>query len=143
MKYVNVFLLLIIFIAAAQNGAAQTVKQTNQRNKTAKCLNYEPEKVSLRGQLLRKTVVNASNQKETIWTLKLDAPVCVNADAENEFSVKQDRVADVQLVLTAEMFKKYRAQLNKKIEASGTLFGAHTQHHFTDVLMIVEEITTK
>jgi hypothetical protein len=140
MKYLNIVLLLILF-APMQSSEAQTSKQTN--SKTAKCLSYEPEKVSLRGQLLRKTLVNASNQKETIWTIKLDAPVCINADAENEMNVKQNRVTDVQLVLTTEMFKKYRAQLNKKIEASGTLFGGHTQHHFTDVLMIVEEIKAR
>lgn len=143
MKSVNLILLFILFVSALQSATAQVSKQTGSKNKTAKCLAYEPEKVSLRGQLSRKTVVNASNQKETIWTLKLDAPACVNADAENEFNVKQNRVLDVQLVLTAEMFKKYRALVNKKIAARGTLFGAHTQHHFTDVLMIVEEVTAR
>lgn len=143
MKYLNVVLLLVLFAAASQIIQAQVSKQTSSKTKTAKCLAYEPEKVSLRGQLLRKSVVNASNQKETIWTIKLDAPVCVNADPENEMNAKQNRVTDVQLVLTGEMFKKYRAQLNKKVEASGTLFGGHTQHHFTSVLMIVEEIKAR
>ncbi|HEX8197033.1 MAG TPA: hypothetical protein VF571_12650, partial [Pyrinomonadaceae bacterium] len=72
-------LLLFIFICTASIAVADA--------QTGKCLNYEPEKVSLRGQLLRKSVVNASNQKETIWTIKLDAPVCVKADAGNEFNV--------------------------------------------------------
>jgi hypothetical protein len=128
-------LLLFIFICTASIVAADA--------QTAKCLNYEPEKVSLRGQLLRKSVVNASNQKETIWTIKLGAPVCVKADAENEFNVAAARVSDVQLVLSSEQFKKYRTNLNRKIEAGGTLFGAHTQHHFTNVLMIVEEIKAR
>ena len=128
-------LLLFIFISIASIAAADA--------QTAKCLSYEPEKVSLRGQLLRKSVVNASNQKETIWTLKLDAPICVKADAGNEFNVAVERLTDVQLVLSTEQFKKYRANLNKKIEAGGTLFGAHTQHHFTNVLMIVEEIKAR
>lgn len=142
MKSLSIFLLLILF-AARQDALAQVSKQTEPKHKTADCLSYEPEKVSLRGRLLRKTIVNASNQKETIWTLKLDAPVCVKADRGNEFNAAVARVTDVQLVLSAEQFKKYRAHLNKKTIAGGTLFGAHTQHHFTDVLMIVEEITTR
>ncbi|HEX8399908.1 MAG TPA: DUF4431 domain-containing protein [Pyrinomonadaceae bacterium] len=128
-------LLLFVFISIVSVAAANA--------QTAKCLSYEPKKVSLRGHLLRKSVVNASNQKETIWTIKLDAPICVKADAGNEFNVAVKRLTDVQLVLSSEQFKKYRANLNKKIEAGGTLFGAHTQHHFTNVLMIVEEIKAR
>lgn len=81
-----------------------------------------------------------SKQKETVWVLKLDKPICMNAGAENEFDIKQAHVKEIQLGLDKEMYRKYRALLNKRVEASGMLFGAHTQHHVTDVLLDAKEI---
>lgn len=135
--------LLVLFFFAAANAQQNSVKSSSPVAKpgASACLAYEPEAVSLRGRLLRKTFVNASKQKEVVWILKLSAPICVKADTEeNEFNISRKRVTDVQLVLDADKYRKNTAAPNKQIEASGTLFGAHTQHHFTDVLLIVGDI---
>jgi len=84
--------------------------------------------------------MNVSGQKEVVWILRLAKPVCVNADEASDFNVERSRVTDVQLVLEADMFKKYRALLGKKVRAMGTLFGEHTAHHFTPVLLDVTAV---
>jgi len=125
-KFIFAVFLSLIFVFAAQ---AQT-----------DCLNYEPENVTLNGKLVRLSMKNVSNQKETIYVLELKTPICVNADSENEYNPQQSGVKDIQLAFSEEKFKSSRALLNKTVSVSGTLFGEHTQHHFTKVLMIVSEI---
>ena len=116
--------LIFVFAAQAQN----------------RCLNYEPENVTLRGKLIRVPMKNISGQKETIYVLKLKTPICVNADAENEYNPQHSGIRDIQLAFSAEKFKSSRSLLNKNVTVSGTLFGEHTQHHFTKVLLMVATI---
>jgi hypothetical protein len=134
------FVLSLVF-AAVFIFAGQTINAQNAENKT--CLEYEPANTTLEGELLHRSVVNASEQKETIWIVKLAAARCVAADAENEMNPAIERVSDVQLVLTAAQTRRIRALGNRKISVSGTLFAAHTQHHFTEVLLIVGEVAKK
>ena len=105
------------------------------------CLDYEPAEVSLAGTISRRTFVNASEQKEVVWILRLAKPVCVNADENSDSNVKRARVKDVQLVLEPGMFAEYRRLLGKKVRATGTLFGEHTAHHFTSVLLDVTKMS--
>lgn len=125
-KFIFAVFLSLIFVFAAQ---AQTG-----------CLNYEPENVTLSGKLARLSMKNISGQKETIYVLKLETPICVNADTENEYNQQQSGVKDIQLAFDAEKYKSSRALLNKNVSVSGTLFGEHTQHHFTKVLIMVSDI---
>jgi len=107
------------------------------------CLNYEPDPVTLVGTVSRKTFLNVSEQKEIVWILELAKPICVNADEGSDFNLHRTRVSEVQLVLEPEMFGKYRRLLGKKVKATGTLFGEHTAHHFTPVLLDVTEIRSQ
>lgn len=125
-NFIYGFLLTLIFIFAAQA----------QKN----CLNYEPENVTLSGKLTRLSLVNASKQKETIYVLKLKSPVCINADADNEFNLRQNGIGDIQLVFDPKKYRSSRLLVNKHVVVSGTLFGEHTQHHFTKVLLTVAGI---
>lgn len=125
-KFIFTIFLSLIFVFAAQ-------AQNN-------CLSYEPENVSLSGKLTRLAMKNISGRKETIYVLKLKTPICVDADAQNEYNPRQSGIKDVQLAFDAEKYKSARALLNKNVSVSGTLFGEHTQHHFTKVLMSVSEI---
>lgn len=134
-------LILSLVFAAVLIFAAPTTRAQTAKNKT--CLVYEPAKTTLDGQLTRRAVVDASEQKEMIWLVKLRSAQCVAADAENEMNPAIESVSEVQLVLTAEQMRRARPLLNQKITVAGTLFAAHTQHHFTEVLMIVSELTKK
>ena len=107
------------------------------------CLQYEPATVDLDGQILRSTFVNASGRKETVWLLKLDAPICVDSDGADGINQKAENIRRLQLVLTPNDYKNYQKYLTKKVSASGTLFYGHTQHHFTEVLLSVTVIRLK
>jgi hypothetical protein len=136
----KLFFISLVF-AAVLIFAGQTTHAQTAKNKT--CLAYEPAKTILDGQLTRRAVINASEQKETIWIIKLRTAQCVAADAENEMNPAIGTVSEIQLVLTAAQMRRYRPLLNQKITVAGTLFAAHTQHHFTEVLLIVSEMAKK
>lgn len=125
-----VFILLLVHVSA--QGA---------RGRDGSCLNYEPEIVTLRGKLERRTFTNVSGVRETHYILKLDRPVCVNADPNNEYNQQQKKISELQLV-PAMILKTHGASalLNRHVIVSGVLFGAHTQHHFTKILLSVKEI---
>jgi len=112
----------------------------------AACLQYEPAAVSLRGKLLRRVYAAPPNYEdlhkgdrpETYWIIQLQSPTCVNEDkAEPDLNVFQRDIRSVQLVLTKEKYRMYKSLLSKRVVATGTLFGAHTAHHHTPVLMTV------
>jgi hypothetical protein len=130
-------LLLLTFLGLA---AVSAIAQDTSSASVQKCLNYEPETVSLTGTIARRTFINVSEQKEVVWILKIVKPICLKGDEGSDFNVKRSRVSDIQLVLDPEMFGKYRGLLGKKVSATGTLFGEHTAHHFTPVLLDVSEI---
>jgi hypothetical protein len=136
MIFFRLSLFSIVFALSAFNIiAAPPVAGTMQG-----CLNYEPAQNALEGTISRRTFMNASDQKEVVWILRLAKPVCVNADEGSDFNVERSRVTDVQLVLEADMFAKYRGLLGKRVRAMGTLFGEHTGHHFTPVLLDVTAV---
>lgn len=93
------------------------------------------------GTVSRKSFINVSDQKEVVWVLKLAKPICVNPDEDSDFNLKRSEVSDVQLVLEPGMFKKYRHLVGKRVTTRGTLFGEHTAHHFTPVLLDVTEMS--
>ena len=132
--------LIFSFIFILSVTAVAALAQTSGNKQ---CLAYEPATVTLKGKLLRKAVINASEQTEVIWVLKLEDSVCVAADAENEFNPSVESVTEVQLVLNREHLIKSRDLQNRKISVNGALFAGHTQHHFTDVLLMVANVKKK
>lgn len=112
----------------------------------AGCKSYEPAAVSLHGTLLKKTFpgppnyqdVNKGDKPETFWLVKLDSPICVARDkSEPDLNPAQKDVRQVELVLNNEQEGRVNLLLGKRVVATGTLFGAHTGHHHTPVLLTV------
>ncbi len=112
----------------------------------AGCKSYEPASVSLHGTLLRRNFAGPPNYEdihkgdkvETFWLLKLDSPICVVQDRANpDLNPSQTNVRKVQLVLNKDDSERLNALLGKRVIATGTLFGAHTGHHHTPVLLTV------
>jgi hypothetical protein len=63
----------------------------------------------------------------------------VNQDASNpDLNPSQKNVRQVQLVLDQKDCDK--ALLGKRVVATGSLFGAHTGHHHTPVLLTVSNL---
>ena len=113
------------------------------------CLSYEPSVVALHGVLIRKTFAGPPNysdirkgdKAETSLFLNLDWPVCVNVDkSEPDLNPSRKNISRVQLVLEVGTYGRYGALLGKTVLATGTLFGAHTGHHHTPVLLTVNSV---
>ncbi len=49
-------------------------------------------------------------------------------------------VRQMQMVLTAEQLRKYASFVNRRVQATGSLFHAHTGHHHTPVLLAVADL---
>lgn len=102
-------------------------------------------RVELAGVLARRTYPGPPNYEsvargarpETTWLLRLDRPACVAADASDTtgFNVAVASVREVQLAVTPEQFRRYRGRVGQRVALSGALFGAHTGHHRTPVLL--------
>ena len=112
----------------------------------AGCKSYGPASVSLHGTLLEKTFPGPPNYKdvhkgdtpETFWLLKLDSPICVAQDkSEPDLNPEQKDVREVELVLSNDQARRVNHRLNDRVVATGTLFGAHTGHHHTPVVLTV------
>jgi hypothetical protein len=113
------------------------------------CRSYEPTVVTLHGTLIRKSVAGPSNyddiskgvETETYWLLNLDSPICVNQDtSEPELNPGQKNVRRVQLVLDEGAYEQFKSLLGKRVVATGSMFGAHTGHHHTPVLLTVTHL---
>ena len=73
-----------------------------------------------------------------ILLLKLESPNCVDEDkAQPDLNPSRKNVRKVQLVLNKEHDERANALRGKRVVATGTLFGAHTGHHHTSVLLTV------
>jgi hypothetical protein len=136
-----VLLLLLMSIATLFRGQAKPVSQ---------CLAYEPSVVTLSGTLVRKTLpgppnyesIQKGDRAETSWHVQLAKPVCVDEDKNDpRLNPAQKDIRSVQLVLTPEMYEKYKSLVGKQVRATGTLFGEHTGHHHTPVLLTIQTMT--
>lgn len=130
-----------IFYAAL---AACILTQGRDVSAAQHCLRYEPVVVALSGILVRRTYPGAPNyesikdgdQPETGYYLKLQSPVCVKAE-ENDESSDHDDIKEVQLVLDIKQYATLRPKLGKSISLSGQLFEGFNGHHHTSVLLTV------
>jgi hypothetical protein len=105
--------------------------------------------VKITGTLTRKTFpgppnyesVRKGDRAEMYWLVELRSPACVLEDKVSpDLNPSQDQIREVQLVLESAMYKTYSGLIGRRVVAQGTLFGAHTGHHHTPVLLTVESI---
>src|SRR6185503_21224078 len=103
-------LLLILFITTEPAPSAQP------------CLAYEPDTVSVRGTIKRRTFPGPPNyesvakgdQPEVMWVLRLARPVCVSASGDRN---EEKDVSNVQLVFPGAEndYRRYRSFVNKRV----------------------------
>jgi hypothetical protein len=140
-RHIIVGLSLLLSLAAGCHG--QTGKDTS-------CLPYGPSVVRLTGTLIRQTFpgppnyesVRKGDKPETDWLLDLSRPVCVDQDkVEPDLNPAQRDVRRVQLVVDETAYKTHKNLVGKQVVATGTLFGEHTGHHHTPVLLTVSTLS--
>ena len=98
---------------------------------------FEPSKSSISGKIVVETFFDANENNENSFILKLDQPIKVVADPNDDLNSTTSNVTKVQLTTSSVDFSIYK---NKKVRCTGTFFSAITAHHHTDVLMWVETV---
>ena len=112
----------------------------------AHCLDYEPSVVVLSGTLVRQTFPGPPNYEsvargdsaEQIWILRLRKGICVNV--ADHFDIHEAGQKQIQLVLEPEFYQRFRNFVGKGVTVTGTLFHAHTGHHYKKLLLTTTAI---
>jgi hypothetical protein len=140
-------LALLLSIVAPSKLSAKEANPA-KTSATADCLEYGPV-VQLAGKLVRQTFPGPPNfasvaqgdTPEVAWILHLDKPVCVRARPGDDIDVAVSHLHDLQLVLGSDNnYQRAEELLSRRVIVSGVLFGAHTGHHHTPVLLAVKNI---
>jgi hypothetical protein len=110
----------------------------------AQCLAYGG-KVQMSGTLERRTFpgppefesIAAGDAPETVWLLRLNAPICVAADHKDTSGINAgaSSLKHVQLLLNQDQYKLYAKWVGTRVVLRGKLYGAATRHHRTPVLL--------
>jgi hypothetical protein len=111
---------------------------------SASCLPFNGVK-NLRGTLIEKSFpgppnyesIKVGDKEERFWLLRTEEVICVDKDPEDEngANVGLRHITEIQLVLLADGYRRYRHLLGKPVQLSGSFFSAHTGHHKTPVLL--------
>lgn len=142
MTYKHPILFLLVLIAAAHVDAVAQDRRW---------LSYEPETVELQGRLILQWKYGPPNYGEEPKTdSKGRVPILVLTDAINVRGNPQDAINSksvqgirrVQLAFS-DTGTSYRHLVGKDVVVKGTLFHAHTGHHYTDVVLTVRSIERK
>jgi hypothetical protein len=111
------------------------------------CLPYEPDTVTVTGRLERRIFYGPPNYGENPETdepqpgyyLVPDAPLCTRGMPDPQNDAKQG-VELVQVVLDAEGYARWRPHLDRRVQATGTLFGQISGHHHAPLLLRAHDI---
>lgn len=141
-QYIAAAIIAVIILVSTNSATGQSTPQSH-------CLSYEPAVVTLSGTLVRKTFpgppnyesVKNGDKAETSWFLDLPESVCINeSKTEPDLNPEQSSIHEIQLVLQPEQYQQHKGMVGRKILAAGTLFGEHTGHHHTPVLLTVRTL---
>lgn len=140
MKHTLTILIATLLVAIAHPVAAQK-----------RWLSYEPEVMELDGRLVIESKYGPPNFGEQPNTdEKVRVPVLVLRDRANMLPDSGDDpnsksvydIRQIQLVFSSND-TAHKALIGKQVVVTGTLFHAHTGHHYTDVVMNVQSIEGK
>jgi hypothetical protein len=130
--------LTLILSSCGGNAGKSAAKLPNIR------CHYEPEVITLKGKISRELFWGPPSYgedtlidlKERVYIFYPENALDLEADSSFEFNIAQKDVEALQLVIDSIPPNL----LETTITAKGTLFGAHTGHHFTKALMNVSDI---
>lgn len=133
--------------AACSNPPQSEGEATGIKKENAAEYQYEPVVSTLHGTLSTKVYWGPPgygedttvDEKENVYLLLLDKGIAIKApekDLSDGYNAAINQVMQLQLV-NQQSLDSY---LNKNVTVTGTLFGAQTGHHHTDVLLDVQTI---
>ena len=141
MKHTLTTLILTLLVALACAGPTHAQR----------FLSYEPEVVELDGQLVVQSKYGPPNYGEQPKTdQKVQVPVLLLSQGAMVFGDRGDptsfktahNVKQIQLAFPASE-TSHKTLIGKPVVVTGTLFRAHTGHHYTEVVLNVQSIEKK
>lgn len=110
------------------------------------CYRYDSERVKVVGTVAIRTYYGppgygetpGMDRRERQGILLLAKPICVVGDPAKSYPSVSDQTEITLVPPLNENLTKYR---NRTVEVGGTLFGAHTGHHRTPVLIDIDTIS--
>jgi len=112
----------------------------------ARCLGYEPNRITLTGQIVHKRLPGPPNYRsvahgdrpESVYFVALDQPVCVSADPTSSRNTRSYAgITEIQLLISPV---EGSTAVGKRMRISGTLSSAQSGYHRTPVLLTVKEM---
>lgn len=135
----------LAFAACSTNPQVEDATELKKENPTE--YQYEPAVSTIHGTLSSKVYWGPPgygedttvDEKENVYLLVLDKGINIQApkkDLSDGYNAAINNVMQLQLVNQQSL----DAYLNKNVTVTGTLFGAQTGHHHTDILLDVKSI---
>jgi len=112
----------------------------------ARCLSYEPKRVTLTGEVVHRKLPGPPNYRsvvrgdrpESVYFVVLDQPVCVSADPTSRRNSRSHAgITEIQLLISPV---EGSSAAGKRKRISGTLSSAQSGYHRTPVLLTVKEM---
>jgi hypothetical protein len=143
----RIFIILSLALAACSTNPQTDHEATEVKAENASEYQYEPAISTIHGTLSTKVYWGPPgygedttvDEKENVYLLLLDKGINIQApkkDLSDGYNAAINNVMRLQLVNQQSL----DAYLNKNVTITGTLFGAQTGHHHTDVLLDVKTI---
>jgi uncharacterized protein DUF4431 len=101
---------------------------------------YDPAVSILYGTIDTEGFEGPSGNKENVFILTVEKPIDVISETTDpdDPNITRRNVIKIQLIPGENI--QLNDRLHKKVKLTGVLFGAHTGHHFTDVLLGVKQL---
>ena len=97
---------------------------------------YEPETVEIDGRLV---IQSKTDQKVKVPVLVLKDPVSILPGQQEGYYPPVYRTTEIQLAFI-DSGTSYKNLIGQYVVVTGSLFHAHTSHHYTDVVLNVRSI---
>lgn len=141
----NLFPVLAVLLAACSGAPDNRSEHSTQANASEYA--YEPTVSTLNGRLEKELFWGPpgygedtlTDEREIVYVLVLPKSIRMKAPAKDLSDGYNAAIAGIDRIqlLTQKPMEKY---LDQSVTVSGTLFGAQTGHHHTEVLMDVQSV---
>lgn len=143
----HIFIIASLALAACSTNPQAEGETTETKKENATEYQYEPALSTIHGTLSSKVYWGPPgygedttvDERENVYLLLLDKGINIQApqkDLSDGYNGAINNVMQLQLVNQQSL----DAYLNKNVTVTGTLFGAQTGHHHTDVLLDVKTV---
>ncbi|MFQ5431235.1 MAG: DUF4431 domain-containing protein [Nitrospinota bacterium] len=150
MVSINKLSFIIGSIAAITFISSPTLADTE---KDRKCLEYSFTDVTLTGRVYRELYAGPPNYESikggdmpfSVLILKLDNPICVIAEPDDELNATVYNVKEVQInrggmTDSKDVVKHHKGIINKKVVVTGSFYHRHTGYHRRRIVLWTNDI---